>query len=157
MTVTDRREDVFTLQVRLYRKFQICLGLSPNECYRVFDRYGLFDFIAQCYEEYHMQGDEANCADMLEYVKRQGYLPTSEADKHNTVICSVENEFTMELLAAMASANLAKQQKISRIKAFTRFMKSKTAEMLFDESTYMWMNGPDYIADEYRREKRLAI
>ncbi len=64
-----------------------------------------------------------------------------------------ENEYTIELLAAMAAENLAKRFKISRTKAFTRFMKSKTAEMLFDESTYMWMNGPDYIADEYRREK----
>ena len=65
-----------------------------------------------------------------------------------------ENEYTMELLAAMASENIAKRQKISKVKAFMRFMKSKTAEMLFDESTYMWMNGPDYIADEYRREKK---
>lgn len=65
-----------------------------------------------------------------------------------------ENEYTMELLAAMAAENLARKQKISKIKAFTRFMNSKTAEMLFDESTYMWMNGPDYIANEYRLEKR---
>ena len=63
-----------------------------------------------------------------------------------------KNEYTIELLAAMASQNIAKRQKISRTKAFARFMRSKTAEMLFDESTYMWMNGPDYIADEYRRE-----
>ena len=54
-----------------------------------------------------------------------------------------ENEYTLEILAAMVSQNIAKRQKISRTKAFTRFMKSKTAEMLFDESTYMWMNGPD--------------
>jgi hypothetical protein len=66
-----------------------------------------------------------------------------------------ENEYSMELLAAMASMNIARRQKISKTKAFTRFMKSKTAEMLFDETTGMWMNGPDYIADEYRREKRL--
>ena len=65
-----------------------------------------------------------------------------------------ENEYTMELLAAMASEIIAKRQKISKVKAFMRFMKSKTAEMLFDESTYMWMNGPDYIADEYRKEKK---
>ncbi len=52
----------------------------------------------------------------------------------------------------MASINLARQQKISRTKAFLKFMNSKTGEMLFDESTDMWMNGPDYIADEYRRE-----
>ena len=65
-----------------------------------------------------------------------------------------ENDYTIELLAAMATENIAKQQKISKTKAFARFMRSKTAEMLFDETTYLWMNGPDYIADEYRREKR---
>ena len=64
-----------------------------------------------------------------------------------------ENEYTMELLAAMAASNIAKQQKISKTKAFMRFMKSETARMLFDDSTYMWSNGPDYIADEYRRER----
>lgn len=61
-------------------------------------------------------------------------------------------EYTMQLLAAMASENIAKEKKISKIKAFYKFMKSKTGKMLFDESTDMWMNGPDYIADEYRRE-----
>ncbi len=61
-------------------------------------------------------------------------------------------EYTMQLLAAMVSENIAKRQRISREKAFFRFMRSKTGQMLFDESTDMWMNGPDYIADEYRRE-----
>ncbi len=61
-------------------------------------------------------------------------------------------EYSMQLLAGMASINIAQKQKISRTKAFFKFMMSKTAEMLFDETTDMWMNGPDYIADEYRRE-----
>ena len=61
-------------------------------------------------------------------------------------------EYTMQLLAAMASVNIARSQKISRIKAFYKLMRSQTGMMLFDESTDMWMNGPDYIADEYRRE-----
>ena len=56
-------------------------------------------------------------------------------------------EYTMQLLAAMVSENIAKRQRISREKAFFRFMRSKTGQMLFDESTDMWMNGPDYIAD----------
>ena len=73
MTVTDRREDTFMLQVRLYRMLQNRLGLSSAECNDVFDKYGVFDYIAQCYEEYHMQGDEANYADLLEYLRRQGY------------------------------------------------------------------------------------
>ncbi len=62
-------------------------------------------------------------------------------------------EYTMELLAAMASINIARKEKISRKKAFSKFIRSQTGKMLFDENTDLWMNGPDYIADEYRRER----
>ncbi|MCR5290468.1 MAG: hypothetical protein K6E51_10785 [Treponema sp.] len=61
-------------------------------------------------------------------------------------------EFGMELLAAMSATVIAKKQKISKIRAFDKFMKSETARMLFDQDSGMWLNGPDYIADEYRRE-----
>ncbi|MCR5481367.1 MAG: DUF3791 domain-containing protein [Clostridia bacterium] len=73
VTATDRKEDIFMLQVRLYRMLQSRKGLSPFECNRIFDKYGLFDYISQCYEEYHMQGDETNYEDMLEYLKGQGF------------------------------------------------------------------------------------
>ena len=61
-------------------------------------------------------------------------------------------EFGMELLAAMSASVIAKRQKISRIRAFDKFIKSETARMLFDQDSGMWLNGPDYIADEYKRE-----
>ena len=73
VTATARKEDIFMLQVRLYRMLQSRKGLSSVECNRVFDKYGLFDYISQCYEEYHMQGDEANYEDVLEYLKGQGF------------------------------------------------------------------------------------
>lgn len=63
-----------------------------------------------------------------------------------------ENEYTMLSLAEMATKNIAKEQKKSKLSVFLKFMKSQTGKMLFDESTDLWMNGPDYIADEYRRE-----
>lgn len=61
-------------------------------------------------------------------------------------------EFGMELLAAMSASVIAKRQKISKIRAFDKFIKSETARMLFDQDSGMWLNGPDYIADEYKRE-----
>ncbi len=61
-------------------------------------------------------------------------------------------EFGMELLTAMTASVIAKRQKISKIRAFDKFIKSETARMLFDEKTGMWLNGPDYLADEYKRE-----
>ena len=44
-------------------------------------------------------------------------------------------EYSMELLAAMACKTIAEQKKIPQIKAFDSFIKSKTANMLFDERT----------------------
>jgi len=61
-------------------------------------------------------------------------------------------EYSMELLTAMVCKSIAKQEKISLIQAFKDFIKSKTAKMLFDESTVFWWNGPDYIFDEYKKE-----
>ena len=61
-------------------------------------------------------------------------------------------EYTMQLLAAMTAELIAKKRKKSKINAFHRFMKSKTAEMLFDDSLDFWMNGPDYIADQFFEE-----
>ena len=61
-------------------------------------------------------------------------------------------EFGMELLTAMTASVIARQQKISKVRAFDKFIKSETARMLFDQDTGMWLNGPDYIADEYKRE-----
>lgn len=73
MTAKDRKDDIFMLQVRLYRMLQSRRDLSADECNRIFAKYELFDYISQCYEEYHMQGDEANYEDMLQYMKRQGF------------------------------------------------------------------------------------
>ena len=33
----------------------------------------LFEYIEKCYEECHVQGDEANYSDMLEYLRGRGY------------------------------------------------------------------------------------
>ena len=61
-------------------------------------------------------------------------------------------EYTMELLAAMASETIARKRKKSKFDTFRKFMTSKTAGMLFDDSLDFWMNGPDYIANEYFKE-----
>lgn len=61
-------------------------------------------------------------------------------------------EFGMELLVAMTASVIARKQKISKVHAFDKFIKSETARMLFDQDTGMWLNGPDYLAEEYKKE-----
>lgn len=63
-------------------------------------------------------------------------------------------EYSMELLVAMTATVLAKRQRVSCLEAFDTFIQSETANMIFDEDTHLWWNGPDYLADEFERETK---
>jgi hypothetical protein len=61
-------------------------------------------------------------------------------------------EYTMQLLAAMTSEEIAKRKNISKIEAFDIFMQSETAEILFNDEFVLWWNGPVYLAEMYEKE-----
>lgn len=42
--------------------------------------------------------------------------------------------------------------KIGPDEAFSSFISSKTGELLYDEESTLWWNGPSYIADMYKSE-----
>ena len=58
-------------------------------------------------------------------------------------------EYAMELLAIMVIADRAHLQGKSQEEVFSEFRKSRTFASLFDPESGLWMNGPDYISDEY--------
>ncbi|MGN0384898.1 MAG: DUF3791 domain-containing protein [Lachnospiraceae bacterium] len=66
-------EDIFEIQIRLFRQFQTNENLSAKDTEDVFQRYDVFEYIKICYEEYHVQGDEANLADIYKYLHRKGW------------------------------------------------------------------------------------
>ena len=68
----NKRDDVFMLQVRLFRLAQLKWDKSAEECEQIFKKYELNEYIETCYEEYHVQGDEANLADLEHYLKVKG-------------------------------------------------------------------------------------
>ena len=68
----NKRDDIFMLQVRLFRLAQLKWDKSAEECEQLFNRYDLNEYIETCYEEYHVQGDEANLADLEHYLKVKG-------------------------------------------------------------------------------------
>ncbi|MBQ3773216.1 MAG: DUF3791 domain-containing protein, partial [Pseudobutyrivibrio sp.] len=65
----NKRDDIFMLQVRLFRLAQLKWNKSAEECEQIFKKNGLNEYIETCYEEYHVQGDEANLADLEHYLK----------------------------------------------------------------------------------------
>lgn len=68
----NKRDDIFMLQVRLFRLAQLKWDKSAGECEQIFKKYELNEYIETCYEEYHVQGDEANLADLEHYLKVKG-------------------------------------------------------------------------------------
>lgn len=68
----NREDDLFMLQVRLFRLAQIRWDKEVADCEDIFDKYDVNDYIATCYEEYHVQGDEANLNDIEMYLRTKG-------------------------------------------------------------------------------------
>ena len=48
-------------------------GLSFDRCAEIFDEYKIDEYIKDCYEFFHMQGDMANLRDIDEYLASKGY------------------------------------------------------------------------------------
>ncbi len=62
-------DDIFMLQVRLFRLAQIRWSLSAEDCDELFKQYEVNDYISTCYEEFHIQGDDANLDDIERYIE----------------------------------------------------------------------------------------
>ena len=68
MTDQNRTNDLFMLQVRLFRLAQQVWNMSAAECSELFEKYDIYNYISICYEEFHVQGDDANLSDIKRYI-----------------------------------------------------------------------------------------
>lgn len=57
-------DEVLFMQMRLFRMYRERAGLSARACNALFERRGIWDFIASCYDYLHLEGDDAVLADI---------------------------------------------------------------------------------------------
>lgn len=62
-------------------------------------------------------------------------------------------ELSMQLLAVLCAEEIAEKENIKESSALNKFLQSDAALVLFDKSTGLWLNGPDYVTGEYYEEK----
>lgn len=67
-----QEDDLFLIQIRLFRLAQSKWNLDEEKCSELFNKYKIYDYIATCYEFFHVQGDEANLTDIEKYLKNNG-------------------------------------------------------------------------------------
>lgn len=68
------------------------------------------------------------------------------------IINDESREYAMQLLAAMVVEKRAEKENRPKEDVWSEFRKSTTFASLFDAGTGLWLNGPDYISDEYDLE-----
>ena len=67
-----QQDDIFLLQVRLFRLAQLKWNVDAKKCSEIFNKYKIYDYIETCYDFYHIQGDEANFDDIMKYLDNIG-------------------------------------------------------------------------------------
>ncbi len=68
----NKADDLFLIQIRLFRLAQARWNIDEEKCSDIFNKYKIYDYIETCYDFFHIQGDEANLADIELYLKNNG-------------------------------------------------------------------------------------
>lgn len=81
--------------------------------------------------------------------------------KQNTYIDVAKSPIIQEIIMSnrigAISMELAKRLNISPLQALEQFYESNTCAELHDRSTGLYLYGDLYVADEYMREKGIAL
>lgn len=67
------RDNVLTMQVRIFHKFWMCHHIEPKDAVSVFEKFDIFGFISECYEVLCVTGDESILEDIDEIIHANGY------------------------------------------------------------------------------------
>ena len=73
-----------------------------------------------------------------------------------TDVTEDQKKFAIDAIITLVVEELAKESDRAPDVVLKEFISSKTGALLYDESSKLWWNGPDYIADMYRKEKNAA-
>lgn len=67
-------------------------------------------------------------------------------------ITQEEKNNAIDILVTLIVEELSEELKLEPDEAFSRFIFSKTGELLYNEESKLWWNGPSYIVDLYKEE-----
>lgn len=65
-------DEILFMQMRLFRMYRDRAGISAHACNALFEKFGIWNFIADCYDYLHLEGDDAILADIESMLARGG-------------------------------------------------------------------------------------
>ena len=67
-------DEVLFMEARIFSGFIKRTQVKPREANRMFERYGIWNYIEQCYDSLHMSGDEYVLNDIECILRSQGAI-----------------------------------------------------------------------------------
>ena len=64
--------EIIFFETRVFREFCEQVKLSPTEANKLFDKYGIWQYIEDTYDMLHLNSDECTIEDILEILKVNG-------------------------------------------------------------------------------------
>ena len=66
--------EVLFMEVRLFSEYLRKFKMKPKDANRVFEKYGIWKYIEDCYDMLHMNGDEYILNDIEYILRKKGAL-----------------------------------------------------------------------------------
>ncbi len=133
--------DIDDMQCWVFRMAQNRWKKSPEECAKIFQENNVFEFISDCYDYLHLSSYECALDEVETMLKNRG-VSLSELNDQQREVCAVTVMRTM-------LEDYSEDTGIPFRKLFFQFAVSPAYDMLFDYSTGLWKEGPDYLRDTF--------
>ncbi len=66
--------EVLFMEARVFSEFLHRFNMSPKEANRLFENYGIWEYIENCYDLLHTSGDEYVLNDIIMILRNKGAL-----------------------------------------------------------------------------------
>lgn len=155
--MTEQGEILF-MQTRIIRLAANRWNMSVQKVSEVFDQYNILQFISDCYDIFHTEGDEVVFHEIKKVLLNRGIdiqeEDMSQPDMDQTgQVTQQQKEFAIDATAALVVEDLAGEMHKEPSKVLAEFLASRTGALLYDEESKIWCAGPAYIEDLYCEEQ----
>lgn len=155
------------MQCWLFRLAQSRWDLTPDDTVAQFKRFGIMDYIADCYDTLHLSEYHHVLRNIETMLDRKGITVSAADNAHSTTISYCSFDVPKDTNAATVSnetkeacaietmhymlRTYAKDNALIFEDALFTFSTATTYQVLFDFDTAVWKEGPDYIRSLFER------
>lgn len=167
----NNQSNISHMQCWLFRLAQSKWELTPADTIALFKRFGIFEYIADCYDILHLSSYHHALKDIEMLLAHNGITVFSDDkachridfsfsfDNHKDIYTTMVSDETKEACAIETMhcmvLQYAADHGISFEDTFFAFAASSIYQVLFDFETAVWKDGPEYIRSLF--EKALAM